>query len=163
MLTRRDTMRGVLRLGALCAAAAGPAFAADTSPRAFVTAIYDHYKGKDGGGVQFDTDRDVQRYFEPSLGALIRKDQKAAARRNEVGALDFDPFVDSQDWDIAAFDVAVSDTGPGKATATVKFTSAGESKTVVLDLVKIKNDWRISNITWVREDKSETLRDLFAQ
>ena len=66
-----------------------------------------------------DSDQKVQRYFEPSLAALIVKDQNDAAQRKEVGTLDFDPFVDAQDWDIAAFNVAVSDKGADKASATV--------------------------------------------
>jgi hypothetical protein len=158
MLTRRNIM-----LGAAFALIAAPAAsaAADESPRAFVTAIYDTYVGKSGNGVALDSDRAVQRYLEPSLGALIRKDQKEAARRNETATLDFDPFVDAQDWDIAAFKIEISDTGPDKASATVKFNNSEKPTTVVLDLVKIKNEWKISNIAWKRDDKTETLRALF--
>ncbi len=155
MLTRRAIMLGT------CAAIATPALAADASAVMFVTAIYDAYKGKDGHGVLIDNDRAVRRYFEPSLAALIRKDQTDAARRDEPPKLDGDPFVDAQDWEIAAFDIAVSDTAPGKASATVKFDNSGEQTTVALDLVKIKNDWRISDITWLRDGKPSTFRALF--
>ena len=31
----------------------------------------------------------------------------------------------------------------------------------MLDLVKIKNDWRVSDITWLRDGKSETLRGIY--
>lgn len=85
-----------------------------------------------------------------------------AARRGEVGLLDGDPFIDAQDWDISAFDIVVTDTVPGKASATVKFTNLDKLTTVVLDLVKIKNDWRISDITWLRDGKPETLRAIYA-
>lgn len=157
MPTRRNII-----LGAASAAIATRAAAADASARAFVAAIYDTYVGKNGNGVALDNHQTIQRYFEPSLAALMTKDQKEAARRNEVGALDFDPFVDAQDWDIAAFDIAVSETGPDKASATVKFTSFDKPKTVVLDLVRIKNEWKISDITWERHDKPNTLRSLYA-
>ena len=43
------------------------------------------------------------------------EDQKAAAKRGEVGLLDFDHFIDAQDWEISAFDIAVEDGAPGKA------------------------------------------------
>jgi hypothetical protein len=72
------------------------------------------------------------------------KDQKIAARRGEVGLLDFDPFINAQDWDISDFDISVNDTGSGKATATVKFVNNGEPATVMLDLVTIKSDWLIN-------------------
>jgi hypothetical protein len=158
MLSRR-----LLLLGAAGAVLAAPVFAADTSARDFVAAIYATYKGKDSKGVILDNARTIRRYFEPSLAALMIKDQNAAAKRGEVGNLDGDPFIDAQDWDIKNFDIAVNETTPGKASATVKFANSGKPKTVVLDLVKLKNGWRIGEITWRRKDKNETLREIFRQ
>jgi hypothetical protein len=156
MLTRRT-----LIFGAACAMIAAPAFAADASASAFVTAIYNAYKGKDAKGVPLDNERIIRRYFEPTLAAAMAKDQKAAARRNEVGLLDFDPFLEAQDWDVGAFDIAVSDAAAGTAKATVKFVNQGEAMTVVLDLVQVKNDWRVYDITWLHDGKTENLRKTF--
>jgi len=157
MRTRRE-----LILSAACAAAAGPALAAEPSPHDFVAAIYDAYKGKDAHGRPLGDDAVIRRYFEPKLAAAMIKERRAAARRKEVGKLDFDPFVDAQDWQITAFDIAVSDASPGKASATVKFANLDSKSTVVLDLVKIKGSWKISNITWTPHDKPNTLRGIFA-
>jgi len=157
MPTRRQ-----VTFGGICAAIVAPARAAESSPRAFVAAIYDAYKGKDANGRSLDDDAAIRRYFEPTLAAAMIDDRREAARRKEVGTLDFDPFVDAQDWDIAAFDIAVSDATPGKASATVKFSNSGHDSTVVLDLVKIKSDWKISNITWTPHEKPNTLRGLYA-
>jgi hypothetical protein len=66
-------------------ALAKPAFAADPGAAAFVTAIYNAYKGKDAKGVPLDNEHNIGRYFEPALATAMAKDQKAAARRNEVG------------------------------------------------------------------------------
>jgi hypothetical protein len=126
-----------------------------------VTDIYNGYKGNDSPGHALDSETVIRRYFEPSLAMLIIKDQKAAAKRGEVGTLDFDPFVDAQEWDIAAFDIAVSDAAPGKATATVKFTNLGKPTTVLLDLVTVKSEWRVRDITWEIDGKSQTLRGLY--
>jgi Protein of unknown function (DUF3828) len=156
MLTRRNFI-----LSAACAAVAAPAFAADQSARDFVAGIYAAYKGKNSQGIVLDNAGAVRRYFAPPLAALIIKDMDEAAKRGEVGALDGDPFIDGQDWEIAPFDVAVSETVPGKARATVKFDNAGTPKTVVLDLIKIDNSWRIGEITWRRGGKDETLSSLF--
>ena len=143
------------------AAASAPATAADSSALAFVTGIYDAYKGKHAKGHPLDNERDIRRYFEPSLAALIVKDQKAAARRGEVGTLDGDPFIDAQDLEISGLDIAVNETAPDQAKATVKFTNLGQAKTIALDLVKTKGGWRIRDITWMRDGKPETLRGLF--
>jgi uncharacterized protein DUF3828 len=157
MPTRREII-----VAAACAAITRPALAAEPSPRDFITAIYDAYKGKDAHGRPLDDDAAIRRYFEPKLAAAMIKDRRAAARRQEVGTLDFDPFVDAQDWEISSFDIAVSDAGPGKASATVKFANSGSNSTIVLDLVKIKDAWKISNITWTPHAKPNALRGLYA-
>jgi Protein of unknown function (DUF3828) len=156
MLSRRT-----LILGAVCVAAAGPALAADPEAAAFVTSIYAAYKGKNAKGIRLDTDANLRRYFEPSLAALMIKDQKDAARRHDAPNLDGDPFVDAQDWDIAAFDIAVTDTVNDTATATVKFRNSDTPTVVVLDLVKTGNDWRVGDVTWQHDGKKETLRGLY--
>ncbi len=48
-----------------------PGHATDAAALAFVTSIYDAYKGKDAKGPPLDNARTVRRYFEPSLAALI--------------------------------------------------------------------------------------------
>lgn len=160
MLTRR----GLILLGTAVALVASSATqAADAAARSFVVAIYNAYKGKNGNGISLDGDAAIRRYFEPALADLIGKDRKDAAARGEVPALDGDPFVDAQDWDIQGFDVAMRDTAPNKASATVTFQNLEKPVTVVLDLVKLKEGWRIADITWHREDGTETLRQLFAR
>ena len=156
MLSRRS-----FTLGTACAALIAPARAGDASATAFITAIYDSYKGKDAKGTTLDNERTIRRYFEPKLAALMTRDQKAAAQRNEVGALDFDPFLDAQEWNVTTFDIVVSDAAAGKAQATVKFVNLGRVMTVVLDLVQVRNAWRIYEITWLQNGKTETLRKIF--
>jgi hypothetical protein len=156
MLTRRS-----LTLGAACAAFAAAASAGDESATAFVTAIYNSYKGKNSKGTALASDRVIRRYFEPKLATLMAKDERAAARRHEVGSLDFDPFIDAQDWEIANFDIAISDVAPGKAQAIVKFINLEERTTVTLDLVQVNKAWRIYEITWLHDGKTDTLRKIF--
>jgi len=158
MLSRRKLMLTV----AICAALAGSgAGAADASAQAFVAAIYNPYKGKNGNGISLESDAAIRRYFEPGLAALIIKDRKDA--RGEVSKLDADPFIDAQDWDIPAFEIAVRDVAPDKASATVTFRNFDKPTTVVLELVKLKQGWRIADIAWQHEDESGTLRGLYAQ
>jgi len=163
MPTRRKILLAIA--GAAFASAAHaepPSNADDASALAFVKMIYGTYTKAGTDGVSIDTVMKLRRYFEPKLAAAMDKDQKAA--HGEIGALDFDPFIDAQDWEFKKFDVALKDTAPGKITATVTFTSLKEPTTIVLDLVKIKNDWRIYDITWQRDktpDSPKTLRELF--
>ena len=161
MQTRRMLILHVFILGAAGASAIAAIAAPDGSALAFVTDIYNGYKGNDSPGHALDSEAVIRRYFEPSLAAMMIKDQKLAAKRGDVGSLDFDPFVDAQEWDIAEFDIAVSETAPGRASATVKFSNLGKPTTVSLDLVAVKNEWRIRDITWQVDGKQQTLRGIY--
>ena len=152
MIARRSVLIGASIAAALAAASVR---AADPSAVSFVKAIYAHYQGKDANGLALESDAAVRRYFAPGLAALIIKDRRDA--HGEVGKLDSDPFVDAQDWEIDAVDVAVSEVAADKARATVAFNSLGRAQTVILDLVKLKGSWRIADITW---DGNATLRGL---
>jgi len=112
-------------------------------------------KGKDARGIALDSDAAVRRYFEPKLAALIIKDREEA--HGEVDKLDADPFVDAQDWEIDAVDIAIREIAPDKASATVSFKSLGDQRKVVLALVKLRMGWRIADIT---SGRNETLREL---
>jgi hypothetical protein len=156
--------RRIVLLGALGAAVAiARARAADASARAFIAGIYNAYKGKNGNGISLDSDAAIRRYFEPGLAALMIKDRKDAADRGEAPTLSGDPFVDSGDWDIEAFELAVRDVAPSKANGTVEFQNFDKPKTVVLDLVKLKEGWRIADITWQRNGETQTLRGLLTE
>jgi hypothetical protein len=155
MITRRSLIFLVLS-----AALPVAARAADPSAKAFVDSIYNAYKGKDAKGISLSNAAAVRRYFEPKLAAMILQDQKDAARHGEVGALDGDPFVNAQDWEIKSFDVAMHDESAGKAGATVSFRNLDVKTTVELDLVRTGAGWRITEITW---DGDKTLRGLFGK
>jgi hypothetical protein len=149
---------------AFCAAsvAAMPAANADDGAAlVFVKAIYNSYTKKGSDGVLIDSGSKLRRYFEPQLADVMNKDQEDAAKHGDEGTLDSDPFIDAQDFDIKTFDVTIKDTAPGKASATVTFTNLGTPRTIVLDLVTVKNAWRIYDITWQRDGKPATLRGLF--
>ena len=140
-----------------------PAIAGDATAKAFVTAIYNAYKGKGGHGVSLDSDAVIRRYFEPGLAELIIRDRKDAAELGEAPTLTGDPFVAAGDWNIQGFDIAVQDVAPNKVRATVKFENFEQPKTVVLDLVKLKEGWRIADVAWQGDSETENLRALLAE
>jgi hypothetical protein len=161
MLTRRILLLCAASLAATGSVKAEDAGATTDTALAFVKAIYSTYTKPGSDGVLIDTGPKLRRYFEPQLADVMNKDQEDAARHHDVGTLDGDPFIDAQDWEFKQFDVAIKETTPGKATATVAFNNLGTATTIVLDLVTIKNAWRISDITWMHDGKPETLRGLF--
>jgi hypothetical protein len=161
------TAGGVIASGGICpfgipqGLAAPPAPGPADAAKAFVTKIYDAYKGKSSKGIVIHTDTANRAYFEPSLAALITKDDAAAAKRKDAPALDFDPFVDGQEWEVTDLNIAVNGAPTDKATATVNFKNFGMPTKIVLSLVKVKTDWRITNITWSRDGNPATLLELY--
>src|SRR5688500_15693131 len=151
MLSRRGVILGL----ALVAMNARGAAAAEQSAQDFLARIYATYKGKDAKGIRLNTRGATARYFSPSLARLIDADAKAA--KGEVGQLGADPFIDAQDFEIAAFAIDVKETAPGKAVGTVKFKNFTEDQTVTLELVKLKTGWRIDEI---RAPETKSLRAL---
>jgi Protein of unknown function (DUF3828) len=153
MITRRNFVLVSLLV------AAG-ATRADPAARAFLEKIYAAYKGKGSKGIGLDSHAMLQRYFEPKLAALMIKDRKDAAKRGDVPDLDGDPFINGQDWEIGPVDIVVRDIAPDKASATVKFRNLKVETTVDYDLVRLKQGWRIADITW---DGKDTLRGIYVK
>jgi hypothetical protein len=155
MITRRHF---VFTSGLAIAGVPARAALADEAAKAFLEKIYAAYKGKNSKGIPLDSDAMLRRYFEPKLAALMIKDNKNAAKHGDAPELDSDPFIDGQDWEIGPVDIVVRDIAPDKATATARFRNFKDQTTVDYDLVKLKDGWRIADITWNGKD---TLRGFY--
>jgi hypothetical protein len=74
-----------------------------------------------------------------------------------VPRLGADPFIDAQDFEISAVAITVRQQGPDKAVGTVKFRNIVQNITLTLELVKLKDGWRIDDI----RTSNGSLRALF--
>src|SRR5215510_13635736 len=74
--------------------------AADDEAQRFIASIYAQYGAPESPGVVLDSRETLDRYFSPDLAAKIDADVIAAEREDRPPALDGDPFVDAQEWDI---------------------------------------------------------------
>jgi hypothetical protein len=144
MIGRRELLLAGVSLALL---QAGAAFA-DPAAQAFLEKIYAAYKGKNSKGIPLDSDAMLRLYFEPSLAALMIKDRRTAAKHGDIDSLDGDPFISGQDWEIGPVTITIQDLAPDRAGATAKFANFKMPTTVVYDLVKLKDGWRIADITW---------------
>jgi hypothetical protein len=155
--------RAIAAVVVLFAFAAVQAMAAPSSARAFVDGIYRHYRaGADQDpGIILDRSSVIRRYFTPGLASQIIADEDRAQRRNEVPTLDGDAFVDAQDWEITDLAVDVVEETPGRASATVTFKNFGDPKRLRLDLVRLRQGWRIDDIVYPGDEG--TLRGLYAK
>jgi hypothetical protein len=145
-----------LLAGLALALLAPAAHAQDAGAQAFLQGLYATYEKPDKA-IDIGSEAKAARYFVASLARLIGRDVAESKRRNEVGRLDFDPFVDAQDW--APIKIALSvapGASPDRATGTARFTAQGEKEptVVTLDLVKTPAGWRIADIHWSTQKES---------
>jgi Protein of unknown function (DUF3828) len=136
--------------GAVMSLFAVSSFAQDAGAQAFLQSLYAIYQTSDKA-LDIGSEPKAARYFVPSLAKLIGQDVAQAAKRNEVGKLDFDLFVGGQDWAPTRIDVKVAaGAAADRAPGTARFTAPGEKQrsVVTLDLVKTAAGWRIADIHW---------------
>ncbi len=77
--------------------------AAPQSAKEYLTGIYSHYIGDDrttAKGIFLDKPSEIRRYFTKDLADLMIADDAAANKAGDVPALDGDPFINAQDWEI---------------------------------------------------------------
>lgn len=160
MITRRKFVLA----GAMLALVRADVASADPAAKAFLEKIYAAYKGKNSKGIPLDSAAMLHLYFEPSLAGLMIKDQAVARKHGDVDTLDGDPFVNGQDWEIGPVEVSVQDNAPDRAKATAKFTNFKMPQSVNYDLVKLKDGWRIADITWPENPAdARTLRGMYVK
>jgi len=126
------------------------------SAQAFLQSLYAVYQKSDKA-LDIGSEQKAARYFVPSVAKLIGEDVATSAKRNEVGKLDFDPFIGGQDWSPTRIDLKVlAGAAADRATGTARFTPPGEKKptTVTLDLTKTAAGWRIADIHWAGQPDS---------
>jgi uncharacterized protein DUF3828 len=151
MMRRRFVMATALFCAGLCLlrfGVASPAEAAAQSAREFVQEIYDSYQGIDPEGVTLSTDDAVRHYFTPQMAQILIDGSNKAQAAGDVPVLDGDPFVDSQDWQIADLTIRVNDAATAKTTAVIKFKNRNKPTVIKLDLLKVGGAWKIDNIRW---------------
>jgi len=161
--SRRNLVCGfasMLAFRAVPAFARGKRHAAKPSPAEFLDSIYRRYLGKSsaaGSGLVLTNAQSVRGYFTAGLASLILEDRAAVTEQGESPALEGDPFVGRSEWDISGVSIDVKDTGAFKAVGTVTFLNFGKPEKVVLELLRVGNEWRVGDVIW----GSGTLRNVY--
>jgi hypothetical protein len=126
----------------------GAAGAQAESPRTFLADIYTHYTDAEAPVLAWNGE-DAPALFEPRLAAAIIADSDQAAQRGEVSAvLDYDPFVQGQDYEIRGLTISIEEAAANAATALVMLRNSGKPVTIRYDLVRLADGWRIRDMRW---------------
>jgi hypothetical protein len=116
--------------------------AADAEPETIIRGIYEAY------GPDSYPDNAYDKYFSPTLLKLWDEVQAGAADSIEY-AVDFDIFIDAQDFDkVTDISTSLKEDGPDKATVDVSFTSFGDQHSIRYFMEKTAAGWKIDNLDW---------------
>jgi hypothetical protein len=152
-------LASMLALQAVPACAGGKRHAGKPTAEEFLGSIYQRYRGKSsaGPGIALVDAQSLRGYFTAGLASLILEDRAAATERGESPVLESDPFIGRSEWDISDLSIAVKDTGALKAVGTVTFLNFGKPEKIVLELLRLGNEWRVAEVKW----DSGTLRGVY--
>jgi hypothetical protein len=134
-------MRIVLGLLLALALGGGTAVAApaDSDPVSLIKAIYATYTSdNDNPG--------LPHIYSKRLQALIDKDEKETPE-GMVGRIDWDVFIDGQDWKLTELNIALVSKTADKAQVRATFKNFGEPSNMLFDLVREEGHWRVDDVT----------------
>jgi len=107
----------------------------DSDAVTLITAIYKTY----------ETDQaELPHVFSKRLQALIDKDEKEA--QGGVGRIDWDVFIDGQDWKLTELKIAPVSQTPSQAQVRATFKNFDKPSDLLFDLVLEDGHWRIDDI-----------------
>ena len=132
----------VLALLAVVLSAASPPAGVDGDPVALLTAIYKTYTdiGPGEDGVP-----ELSGVYSKRLQALIDKDEKETPE-GDVGRIDWDLFVDGQDWQLTELKIVPALKEATRAEVRATFKNFGEPRDILYTLVLENGHWRIDDI-----------------
>jgi len=132
---------------------ATPALAQDFSdPEAVVEALYAGY------GPAYDYPPDQSPLMSERLNGLYEKDAKEAD--GEIGRIDFDPFINGQDYQLDKLDIGEPYYAGGKAVVRVSFENMGTPNEVGVLLAKEGDGWKIDDVWNADDEYSYDLLDI---
>jgi hypothetical protein len=118
----------------LARAAAAP----DSDPVSLIKAIYATYtEDNDNPG--------LPHVYSKRLQALIDKDEKETPE-GMVGRIDWDVFIDGQDWKLTELKISEVSKSADKATVRATFKNFGSASNMLFDHVREEGHWRIDDV-----------------
>lgn len=143
---------------AISLAGAAPALAFDT-PQALLAAVYAPYATPSD---KFDwANYDEAPLRSKELNALFAKDA-AETPDGEMGRLDFDPFVDGQDYALTGLTIGTPAISGETATVEVTFDNMGLGEDLMFHLVRETDGWKVDDVVSSNKDFPYSLKAIMS-
>jgi hypothetical protein len=85
------------------------------------------------------------RLYSPRLQKLIDADDKRTPK-GDIGRLEFDVFINGQDWELSNINVTTVSRASGRAQVRADFINFKQSTEILFDLVLVGNSWRVDEV-----------------
>lgn len=144
-----------IALGMLAVLASPAAAQSFDDPRALVEHVYSSYLAD-----QIPSDYPREQ-FSPTLRQLW-DDMEARSEELEMPILDFDPFINGQDFDITDVTVADPLIDGDAATAVVTFRNFGMPQEMRYSLIRDAGGWKIDDLESLSEEYNYRLSEILA-
>jgi Protein of unknown function (DUF3828) len=135
-------MRLVLALVLIAIGSVTANAAASDDPVALIKAIYKSYTDIGPGAPGTPG---LPGVYSKRLQGLVDKDATETPE-GMAGRIDWDVFVDGQDWQLTDLDIAPVSRGSDAATVRATFKNFGAPRDILFDLVRENGHWRIDEI-----------------
>jgi hypothetical protein len=110
-------------------------------PKAFVTEVYRRLIAVQSTHSSYTPPEDI---YTPRLEKLLRDDRRKA--KGEVGCLDFDFWINAQDWTITHLTITTTDEGQERKTVITKFRNGGEPQEIHFDFLRSAGRWLLDDV-----------------
>ena len=160
MIATSRVLRLVLPLSCIVASVASGALAADaarelSTPARAVESFYTYHLANDMGFTQKNVEA-RRKWLAPELVALCQSYFARPTSSDEAPLVNGDPFSNSQEYP-KSFNLTNTELGGQNARVTVKLKGDGYEKKMLVDVVRMRDEWRIID---VREQEQQSLRTL---
>jgi hypothetical protein len=111
-------------------------------PKAVIEALYTPYRGSYD---DFNWRRwDETQLYSKGLNALFEADRVEA--NGEIGRIDFDPWINGQDYDVSALEIGDPEISGDTATVAVDFKNFDTEQNASVTLVLEDGKWKVDDI-----------------
>jgi hypothetical protein len=132
-----------IRLFVLFFLSAWPAIGATRidDPRKFVADVYKHF-------MTVDLYNPPEDFYTPRLDRIVKSEHKRSG--GEVGCIDFDFWVNGQDFEIKGLEVTDGSKTPDRQTVIAKFNNLGSAEEIHFEFQRIAGRWLLDEVQSVK-------------
>jgi hypothetical protein len=112
-------------------------------PRAFVHGMFELYRAGPDAPIEWPT----YAYSDRLRGLFDAYDAWARRHDDLIGSLDFDWWVNAQDWELRSVELSEERDGPDRRTIVARFDNAGRVDTSRFLFVRQSGRWYLDDVT----------------